>query len=249
MPSHHSKIRALASYNVVSTGVAGRFSACALAFGLLGGLTGTGLAYAEKADRNKPMNIEADALKYDDLKQVSVFTGKVVISKGTIQIRGGQVDVRQDPEGYQYGLVFAEPGKVAFFRQKRDNVDEFIEGEGEVIEYDGKADTVKFVKRAQLRRYRGAVLSDEMTGAVILYDSTVDVFTIDGSIAKNNNASPAGRIRAMLTPKPDITLPGALPQAGNAATTSATTPATNTTTSASSGPVLRASPQLGVDKK
>ena len=36
---------------------------------------------AEKADRNKPMNIEADALRYDDLKQTSVFTGRVVLTK------------------------------------------------------------------------------------------------------------------------------------------------------------------------
>src|SRR5262249_35679051 len=93
-------------------------------------------AGAEKADRNKPMNVEADALRYDDLKQTSVFTGKVVVTKGTILIRGARIDVRQDPEGYQYGVVTAEPGKLAFYRQKREGVDEFVEGEGETIEYD-----------------------------------------------------------------------------------------------------------------
>lgn len=39
-----------------------------------------GAALAEKADRNKPMNIEADSLRYDDLKQVSVFSGRVVLT-------------------------------------------------------------------------------------------------------------------------------------------------------------------------
>ena len=66
------------------------------------------------------MNIEADALRYDDLKQTSVFTGNVVVTKGTIVIRGARIDVRQDPEGYQYGVVTAAPGKLAYFRQKRD---------------------------------------------------------------------------------------------------------------------------------
>ena len=79
-----------------------------------------GHATAEKADRSKPMNVEADALRYDDLKQTSVFTGKVVVTKGTIVIRGARVEVRQDPEGYQYGVVTAEPGKLAFYRQKRE---------------------------------------------------------------------------------------------------------------------------------
>jgi len=156
-------------------------------------------AHAERADKGKPMNIEADALRYDDLKQVSVFTGRVVVTKGTIVIRGARVDVRQDADGYQHGVVTAEPGKLAFFRQKREGVDEFIEGEGETIEYDGKADRVKFVKRAEMRRFRGATLADELTGSLIVYDNTTDVFTVDGG-----PASPAagGRVRAVLSPKP-----------------------------------------------
>ena len=165
-----------------------------------------GGAWAEKADRNKPMNVESDALRYDDLNQTSVFTGRVVLTKGTILIRGAQIDVRQDAEGYQFGIVTAEPGKLAFFRQKREGLDEFIEGEGERIEYDGAKDTVRFQGRAQLRRYRGAALNDEMSGGVILYDNNTDVFSIDGALAKGAPGSaslPAGRVRAMLTPKPD----------------------------------------------
>ncbi len=163
-----------------------------------------GWAHAEKADRNKPMNIEADALRYDDLKQPSIFTGKVVLTKGTIVIRGARVEVRQDPEGYQYGTVTAESGKLAFYRQKREGVDEFIEGESEVIEFDGKADRVKFIKRAELRRYRGAQISDEVVGSLITYDNGTDVFSVDGG-----PASPAtgGRVRAVLAPRGSASAP------------------------------------------
>ena len=108
---------------------------------LLVALVFSSAALAEKADRNKPMNVESDTLRYDDLKQTSVFSGKVVLTKGTILIRGAKIDVRQDPEGYQFGLITAEPGKLAFFRQKREGLDEFIEGEAETIEYDSRADT------------------------------------------------------------------------------------------------------------
>jgi lipopolysaccharide export system protein LptA len=163
-------------------------------------------ARAEKADRDKPMNIEADALRYDDLKQTSVFTGKVVITKGTIVIRGARVEVRQDPEGYQFGVVTAEPGKLAFYRQKREGVDEYIEGESQLIEYDGKADRVKFIKQAELRRFRGPAVNDEMVGSLIVYDNANDVFTVDGG-----PGSPAsgGRVRAVLAPRPAASAPGA----------------------------------------
>ena len=169
-------------------------------------------ALAEKADRNKPMNVEADALRYDDLKQTSVFTGNVVVTKGTILIRGARIDVRQDPDGYQYGVVTAEPGKLAFYRQKREGVDEFIEGEGETIEYNGKTDQVKFIKRAEMRRIRGGTLADEVVGSVIVYDNSTDVFTVDGG-----PASPAlgGRVRAVLTPKPSASAPSASGPAAN----------------------------------
>lgn len=162
----------------------------------------TGAALAEKADRDKPMNIEADSLRYDDVKQVSVFSGHVVLTKGTIQIRGKQIEVRQDPDGYQFGLVTGDVGTPAFFRQKREALDEFIEGEGETIEYNGKADTVKFVKKAQLRRYRGATLGDEITGGVIVYENLTDMFSVDGSASKGVPGARGGRVRAMLTPKP-----------------------------------------------
>jgi len=202
---------------------------------LLAALTsGVGLVRAEKADRNKPMNVEADALRYDDAKKTSVFTGRVVLTKGSILIRGARIEVRQDPGGYQYGLVTAEPGKLAFFRQKREGLDEFIEGQGESIEYDSRADTVKFNKQAQLRRYLGAALNDEMSGGVIVYNNSTDVFTIDGGVTQGSPSATGGRVRAMLTPKP------------NAAAAAATAPA-----NAASAPAdtLRATTTLGGDKK
>ena len=164
--------------------------------------TGVALpAAAEKADRDKPMNVEADSLRYDDLKQTSVFTGNVVITKGTTIIRGAQVAVSQDPEGYQLAVATAAPGKLAFYRKKRDGVDEYIEGEGERIEYDGRADLVKFTKRAVVRRYKGATLSDETTGALIVYDNNTDVFTVDAGAKNASAGNPGGRVRAMLSPR------------------------------------------------
>ena len=158
-------------------------------------------AAAEKADREKPMNAEADSLRYDDLKQTSVFTGNVVITKGTTIIRGDRVDVRQDAEGYQQATVVAAPGKLAYYRKKRDAVDEYIEGEAELIEYDSRADKVTFIRRAVLRRYNGAVLADETAGSKINYDNVTDVFTVEGGAENRTTANPTGRIRAVLTPR------------------------------------------------
>ena len=145
-------------------------------------------------------------MRYDDLQQVTIFTGRVLMTKGTIVIRGAQIDVREDPEGYQYGLVTGSAKDPAFFRQKREAIEEFIEGEGDTIIYDGKADTVRFVTNARMRRLRGATLADEVTGANILYENLTDKFFVVGTDGSKANA-PKGRVRAMLTPKPDKTTP------------------------------------------
>lgn len=171
-------------------------------------LTAAGLvvspAWAEKADRQKPLNAQADALKYDDLKQTSVFTGNVIITKGTIVMRGARIDVHQDPQGYQFATVTSEPGKLAFFRQKRDSdADEYIEGEAITIEYDGRTDTVRLIQNSVLKRLRGAVLNDEITGNLIVYDNTTDVYTVDGGAGNGMGSKPGGRVRAVLSPKPN----------------------------------------------
>ena len=157
-------------------------------------------ARAERADRDKPLQVESDRLEYDDLKQVNVFIGNVTLTKGTLIIRGDRVVVRQDPEGYQFGDAY---GKPATFRQKRDAPgDQWIEGWAERLEYDGKQDTVRLHDRAALRRLEDGRITDEVYGALITYDSRTEFFTVDGGgrqAATGNN--PNGRVRVVIQPR------------------------------------------------
>lgn len=152
-------------------------------------------ALAEKADRNKPMNVEADLLRYDDVRQVTILTGRVVLTKGSLQIRGERVEVRKDAQGFQFGTATGSAAKPAFFRQKREGLDEYFEGEAEELSYDGQADTVTLRRNAQLRRLRGTTLADEILGGTIVYNSLTDMYTVDGASS--------GRVRATLIPKPE----------------------------------------------
>lgn len=165
---------------------------------------------AERADRDKPMHIEADRLRFDEAKQVRVITGNVLITKGSIVIRGARVELRQDTAGNQFAKVVSEGAKRAFFRQKRDGVDEHIEGDSDTIEYDGKLDTVKFIGQAEMRRLRGGALFDQMNGSLITYNNQTEVFSVDGaSNAPNALPGESGRIRLMLTPTPAASAPAA----------------------------------------
>ena len=157
-------------------------------------------AHAEKADRLKPLNVEADQPGKIDLQnQFVVFNGNVVVTKGTMVIRAARIEVRETPDGYHNAVAFGAPGKPATFRQKRDGVDESIDGEAERLEYDGKADTVKFINNAAVRRLRGSTTADEISGNLVTYDSVSEVFNVSGGAVTPSN--PGGRVRAVLTPR------------------------------------------------
>jgi lipopolysaccharide export system protein LptA len=158
-------------------------------------------ASAEKADKDKPMHIEADSLVRDELKQISVFSGRAVLTKGTMVLRGGRIEIHEDPDGYQYGTIFSDGKQRAFYRQKRET-DEYLEGEGLRIEYDGKLDRIKLVDQAEARRYRGVIVTDQMTGKLIIYNNLTDVLLIDGQrTEEGGTSSGSGRVRAVLSPR------------------------------------------------
>ena len=155
-------------------------------------------ASAERADRYKPTQVDADRMQYDDLKQVNVFSGAVVLTKGTITLRADRLVLEQDPEGYQHGTAV---GKLATFRQKRDGLDEWIEGQAETIVYNGRTETVTLTGRAKVRRLEGTRVADEIDGAVIVYDSRTEQFDVDGSSGKARSGSANGRVRVIIAPR------------------------------------------------
>lgn len=153
----------------------------------------TTACFAERADRDKPMHLEADQVLIDDAQQISTFTGNVQISQGTMLIRGDKIVVVQDKEGYKHGTAY---GHTASFRQKREGLDEYVEGYGERIEYDTRAETVDFYVQARVVRDL-----DDVRGEHITYSQKTDVFQVHSGDGAPANAPPK-RVRAVLQPKP-----------------------------------------------
>lgn len=172
---------------------------------------------AEKADRFKPLNVEADLPgKIDLLKQFVVFNGNVVVTRGTMIIRAARIEVRESPDGYHTAVAFGTPAQHATFRQKRDAPDEYIEGDAERLEYDGKSDVIRFVNNASVRRLRGSSAVDEIAGNLVTYDSTTEVFNVSGG-ASATAANPGGRVRAVLAPREGTTAAAEASRAASAA--------------------------------
>lgn len=163
-----------------------------------------------------PIHIEADALRYDEQRQHSVFTGNVVLMRGGITIQAARVEVHKDEQGNQYANITAEPGQRALMRQLREGENELVEATSAVIEYDGLIDVFKLVGQAEMRRFRGAQMVDLVSGDLIVYDSVSDVYTVDRKPVgigqgQSQPAASGGRVRAILTPHGAEPAPAPLP--------------------------------------
>lgn len=186
-------------------------------------------AWAEKADRDKPMLIEADTMRHDENKLLTHFVGNVVAFKGTMVLRGARMEVQQDKQGQQVVHIWAAPKERVFFRQKREGLAEFTEGESEIAIYDSQADQLTLMQRAELRILRGTELADQLNGEKIVFNNNTEVMTIDGRTPGSPTATGRDqRVRAILTPRK------------NAPPPAASTPP---------GPTLRSSPSTGESQK
>lgn len=161
------------------------------------------LVHAEKADRDKPINLESDTATVDDARKVSIYEGNVVLTQGTLQIRADKLLVKEDAEGFQHGTAYGNP---ASFRQKREGYDEYIEGYALRIEYDQRKDLVQLFNQARMKRNQ-----DEARGNYISYDGKTEFFQVIGGKETATASNPRGRVRTVIQPKKKNAAPAPTP--------------------------------------
>jgi len=161
-------------------------------------------AWAEKADRTKPLVVESDgkqAVQADLAKHTSSISGNVVVSQGTLQIKADKVEIREDAQGRPLAAASGSASQPASFRQKRDRPDEYIEAEAQRIDYDGGADRVRFSGGAKMRLVRAGVVTDEASASAIVYDQPSDTVTFEGSANPGKAGASDGRARLVFVPR------------------------------------------------
>ena len=140
-------------------------------------------ALAEKADKDKPTNIEANKMSSDEARRMSIFEGNVVLTNGTMQVRADRIVVRQDADGFQFATAYGKPVR---FRQKGDakggKEGVWTDGEALRIEIDTRNEKVELFERARVTRDQ-----DTVNGDYIFVDQRTEFFSV--SAAKD--AAPA----------------------------------------------------------
>jgi lipopolysaccharide export system protein LptA len=150
-------------------------------------------AHAEKADKDKPTQIEANRMSADDTRKLNIFEGNVVLTKGTLAVRADRIVVRQDAEGFQQTTATGSPVR---FKQRMDPKEgekeaRWLEGEARRIEINDREQKVELFDSARVNRG-----GDEVAGDYIFVDQASDFFSVS-----SGKGEPGGRVKAVIQPK------------------------------------------------
>jgi lipopolysaccharide export system protein LptA len=169
-----------------------------------------GLSQAERADRDKPLHLEALRVSIDDANKVQILEGEVVLTKGTMVLRADRVVIIEDQYGFQKSTAFGGKNGLARFRQKREGVDEYVEGEAERIEYNTLNEVAELFHRAWFKSGE-----DTVKGDYIWYDAINEKYLVTAGENRDPKAPPQ-RVRAVIQPKKkEVPPPAEAPRSTN----------------------------------
>ncbi len=135
------------------------------------GLTLLQNSFALQSDQSKPTNFTADKVDFNDVNQEYFLTGHVVVSRGSILVKGTKAVVVVDPDGFQKISVIGDASQLAEFTQQLDSTTiEFIFGEGELILYEEKNDSLIITGQAFTVRSSGKQWRDKLNADQIQYN-------------------------------------------------------------------------------
>jgi lipopolysaccharide export system protein LptA len=150
----------------------------------LGALICAPSAWAEKADRKKPMDIRAGEYSGDNrVKSLDLRKG-VTITQGTMKIIGDTGEVRGEPPTAQAKLF----GAPVCFQQKKDGSNEYMRGQADRVEYDQRTERVDFFGKVTV--HDGP---NEMRGDHVVYNMSTEKFEVREKVGT--------QVRIVIVPK------------------------------------------------
>jgi len=152
-------------------------------------------ALAERADRDKPMQLEANRITIDDARKIQVLEGDVLVTKGTMILKADRIVITEDQYGFQKGTAFGGKDGLARFRQKREGSEDYVDGEAERIEYNSNSEIAELFQRAWVKSGE-----DQVRGDYIRYDAVSEKYLVTAGENRDPKAPPT-RVRAIIQPK------------------------------------------------
>ena len=146
-------------------------------------------AWALQSDQSQPIEIQADNGMLDQGKQVTVFTGNVIVIQGSIDIKAARIEVQRTNDGSQ--LMTATGSPVAF-KQQLDEGKGWVNGLAQKVTYQSASGLITLIGNAKVQRG-----GDVVQGNNITYNTKTEIYTAAGSKAASGSGR---RVTVVLQP-------------------------------------------------
>lgn len=144
-----------------------------------------------KSDDDQPIQITANSATADQKNKTTQFTGKVVVTRGSILVKANTATASEDPSGYK---VITLSGSPVTFEQMNDD-GEKTEGQCNNFEYNTKTSMAILSGRARVKKGDNLVMGDKLT-----YNTQTQIYSATSNNANGINTEKAGRVTVILQP-------------------------------------------------
>lgn len=159
-------------------------------------------AHALESDKKQATTIDANQMTYSERSNVNVFTGNVLLTRGSLVIRGDKLTLTERSDGTQFAVVEGTPAR---FKQQRDSKVPsdvlLINGAASTIEFDGRKSVVTLSGAANIEKSTNGQLTESISGTKITYEQNTEFLNVEGS----RNSSGQSRVQAVIKPKSQST--------------------------------------------
>ncbi|MBF8781751.1 lipopolysaccharide transport periplasmic protein LptA [Pseudomonas fulva] len=153
---------------------------------------GSASAWALPTDRDQPIRIQADNAHLDDKKGVATYTGDVIITQGSMVIKGNTVTLTRAESGDIDTVTSV--GNLAYFEQQQSTAKpDKMQGWAVTIQYQALKDLVVLTDRAKVTND-----GNSTEGEKIVYNTKSQVATAGRG---GNVTTPRQRIDMVIQPK------------------------------------------------
>lgn len=148
-------------------------------------------SFALKSDESQPIQIVADKATADQINKVTVFTGNVVVTRGSIIVHSNTAEASEDKSGYK---IIHLVGTPVTFEQLNDD-GEKTEGQCNDFEYNTKNSLAILTGRARVKKGDNMVIGDKLT-----YNTQTQIYSATSNNANGVSNTKSGRVTVILQP-------------------------------------------------
>ena len=141
---------------------------------------------SKPADNEQPIHVEADSLEVRENDNISIYTGDVKLTQGSLEIRSDRLTLYFDDNKILTLMKMA--GSPATLKQLNDS-DVVITGQAMTIEYRESESTLLLFDKAKLTQGEDVIESNKIH------------FNIVSNNIEAGGAEPENRVRMLIQPK------------------------------------------------